>query len=144
MTITSEDDMGHYRSDVGYSSHEAMGGKSLTDEFRKAADIEAATPITVSPSLISPELATAYAALIAHLRAEIDRQAVQLRAEQEHNRRLTGAATLYRSAAVRNGMLVYGYAEGGACPAREVCDSILGRSREETDRADALVLPAAS
>ena len=47
----------------------------------------------------TPELAASYAEFIGHLRAEIDRQATQLRAEQEHNRRLMAGYALARSAA---------------------------------------------
>lgn len=126
-----------------------MSAPTVTSEFLRAADMEPAV-FTTPPgaTVIGPD-AKLYAEHVAHLRAEIDRltadrdkQATQVRAEQEHNRRLAVACALYRSAAVRNGVPLRVIEEGGD-PTQDVCESISNRSRADMDKADALVMPTA-
>ena len=90
---------------------------------------------------ITPELAAAYAGFIAHLRAEIDRQAVHLRAEQEHNRRLmAGYAIACRAAASGAAIAHMGTVTDvdGDC-AKEAVAVI----KADLARADSLVIPTA-
>lgn len=85
---------------------------------------------------------------VAHLRAEIDRLVAdrerawaQVRAEQEHNRRLSAACSLYRSAASRGLTIAKAGAEGDVN--QDVASDALDEMVEDIKRADGIVLPLA-
>jgi purine nucleoside phosphorylase len=78
-----------------------------------------------------------YDGLIAHFRAEIDRLTTLHRAEQEHNRRLLAACSLYRSAAEVGVTALWHVSENGSVDDRnEIGDMVA--------RADAIAIPTAT
>lgn len=90
---------------------------------------------------ITPELAASYAGFIAHLRAEIDRQAVQLRAEQEHNRRLmAGYAIACRAAASGAAIAHMGTVTDVDSDCAKEAVAVI---KADLARADSLVIPIA-
>jgi hypothetical protein len=91
------------------------------------------------PTAIIEPSPAAYDGLIAHLRAEIDRLTTLHRAEQEHNRRLSAACSLYRSAACTGLTAMWSVPVTQHDFSNEI-DSL----KEDTVAADHLAIPTAT